>query len=529
MSINKYRFSIDEPTPKTPEPKNFGALLTSVANAKKPWYTKPWAWGGGTALIAVVAISAWFYFQNKPSNLKEPEYSFIEPKPIKQAREITAKPTEIQKKNVAVAPKIAVNKSVAKPAIVRQQKPWVRPYVPPPVKITKPKVLDTVASIVKPADQPVVKPVVTPTGRHYVWFRLPYDTFTIAQVEKNGSLQVSAKNQIQYPAGAWVAQNGDTVKGAIKILYREAIQQAAAIFSRVPFVARQDGNTAPLENNGAFEILAMQGDSFLKITPGKNIVANFSVSDIGNQYSGFQYLYESKVWDKMDEGYSKEDTIGNAQKQAHDVYLLKRQKTFWGRVKALFHKPQYEKVGGDDHVKKGSKKKAKKEQVATVAYPDSIRSFEIHKMGWFASGMPLPENNRTSMNVGYSIATKDTLQPGIYQVFLNKNVVVHYETAGHAVVSVAPEDHCIFIAFLENRNGIAILHANQFETQVKIVALRPRQGMLRSDDKDVQLEIIATPIRNVQDLQKIIDAEKTRLLQVSSGTTKPETVAGLSP
>lgn len=478
MSHSKYRFKLDEKAPKIPAPKDFGALLANV-QATKLWYQKSWVWGGTAILTAVVSIAAWYF----------------NPKPQAEVRNTTPKTTEAKLISPVPQPeslpvlKNTSNKSIGiLPKIVHS--------LPPEKQLDEPKQTvvavkqDSIAIEIAKPQVPASQAVPT----HYHWFTLPYDTFTIADNTKSGSIMLKGSSWLQFPANAWVDEENEPADGEIKILYREVRNQAEMLLTGINFQAQQKGIIAPYENNGSFEIQATQNGKPLKLKQGYSLILNFSINSPSPAFSGFQYSNAKQNWERMD--------ISDASKSKnkhsfHPGYLLKEQKGFWAKLKALFKKPEYEALPGKPAEYNAKAMDSKHEN-------SRQRAFEIRSFGWFGSGKTEEISKLIAVSNNYMVNSKDTFLEGVYLVNLTTNSIEYISSNNQLNLRVLPSDQCMLVAFATNRNAIAILNPGAFSNLVNNQIMNSKKQMHKNHGETIVLEMYPKPIDSVEDLYLVL-------------------------
>lgn len=502
MSNDKYRFKIDEPAPHIPPAQNFGAMLATV-KAKKMWYSKPWVWGGTAVFTAAVAVGSWYYSQNaKPTEIEVKT-------PVKTEDTAPALTPVVEEKTALYTPKTRVQTPAtvsAPPALVEEK---IEPHADN-------KVVENIQPPVVIPVQEVHTEKATPIESiRFQWFTLPYDTFTIDNTQKPGYLELKDNSSLELPADAWEDENGKQVNGPVQVLYRECRDQAAMLFAGISFTSRVDGNSAGFTNNGAFEIKAIKNGKPLRLRPNHSLLLNFSINNTSSIFSGYQYYNVAEAWETMDVSnrITQDSSAFSPIHKGQLGYDLIRPRGFFGWLRALFKRPVYRKLkdaewGEGDSVKsayKSEKTGISKGKVTSKRMSANTRTFEITQTGWFGSGKTAMPNNAQSMNFRYRVASADSFNNGVYLVYLNSNRIAYYPTVGHAVLSLTPADRCMLIAFSSTRNYVAFLDADRFEVEIKNTLFKTKQGMRRTENRDIVLELYKRPINNVEDLRNLIN------------------------
>ncbi len=500
MSNDKYRFKIDEPAPHIPPAQNFGAMLATV-KAKKMWYTKPWVWGGTAVFTAAVAVGSWYYSQNaKPTKIEVNT-------PVKTENTAPALTPVVEEKTALYTPKTMGQHPAtvaAPPAIVEEK-------IQPPADE---KGTENIQSPVVIPVQEIHTEKATPIeSSRFQWFTLPYDTFTIDNTQKPGYLMLKTTNSLELPADAWEDENGKQVNGPVQVLYRECRDQAAMLFAGISFTSRVDGNAAGFTNNGAFEIKAIKNGKPLRLRANHSLLLNFSINNTSSIFSGYQYYSVAKAWETMDisNRITQDSSAFGPSHKGQLGYDLIKPRGFFGWLRALFKRPVYRKLKDVEWGEEDSAITAYRTYKTGISKGKvnrlgaNTRTFEITQTGWFGSGKTANPTNAQSMNFRYRVASADSFNNGVYLVFLNSNRIAYYPTVGHAVLNLTPTDRCMLIAFSSTRNSVAFLDADRFDMEIKNTLFKTRQGMRRTDNRDIVLELYKKPINSVEDLSILIN------------------------
>jgi len=490
--MSQYNFKLDEQNPNIPKPKDFGSLLGAV-QAKKVWYSKSIFWG--SAVIATIAlISTWALLHREIPSLKTKVKNRQISEPLEVHTKVVSDSSKIFSPTVTVY-KTEVMKVNGTNDIANANEDL------PSIKIQNIEVPPIIAYV----------PKQKPASVNFNWFTLPFDTFYILNPNKAGVLPLGNGNVVEYPADAWEDADGQLVTGPLQLLYRKSADQTSMIFSGIPFHFKKADFTPPMENNDCFKVEAMQNNKRLKIAKGTRLIFNFRVNNPSHSFSGLQYIQSPQTWDYMafvDKPFVKgkqNDKTHSSQNQGSE---LVEKKGFWAWLKRIFKKPVYRDLQKDDRSNDTAQYHSSlgdNINLGFMDYPDT-RTYEIRDLGWFGSGRQVSQKNCRSSNFRYKLNTKDSLNEGVYLVFLNRNEVVYLPGSGNATISVEKTDQCMLISFCKNKNYVGLLDANRFDREVKNILFMQKQNMRTSFDRDLILDYYNQPINNVDDLRKMIQS-----------------------
>lgn len=101
--------------------------------------------------------------------------------------------------------------------------------------------------------------------------------FTV-NAEEGAMLPQSSGTVISIPPDAFVDKNGNVVKGAIDVAYREYRDPVDFLLGNIPMTVPTKNGTQPFNSAGMFRITAMQGDQQVFLGNGKDIHLDFAVT-----------------------------------------------------------------------------------------------------------------------------------------------------------------------------------------------------------------------------------------------------------
>jgi hypothetical protein len=479
MDKQNFKFVFDEAAPVIPPMKEFNALLAKV-NAKKPWYNSASFWSVIGSFSAIVATVFWFTLsKNKIQIPKNKHVVKIE------------NTTQID----TVLNNLSVSNLIIKHAGISHSVKEISDTI----KYQTTANIDFINSPIATAKVDVKSEINTSNLTTYNWFNLPYDTFFIENISKPGWIQLSKDNWLQYPADCWTNANGEVLRGKIKILFRLASDESSMIFSRIYYQIKQDGKYNPIENNGSFEILAMQDNKKIEIAKNKMLIVHFNINKQAHSYSGLQYSSLLQGWDFMSIGDS-EDSGFAVKKKVQTGYSIKKSKPenflFW--IARLFSKPHYIKLP-DGETETPDQLEIQMDQTG-----NNIRAYEIHETGWFGNGRAMDMSNAIQKSFHFVTPTQDSLT-GIYQIFIKNHAIVFYPETKMPTLQIIKTEPSVLIAFFGKRNRVAFLDADRFEKEIKLKAIKHLEIMRGGENRtEILLDVYSKPILKVEDLQKLI-------------------------
>lgn len=464
--MKKYKFSIDEPRPQVNVPDDFSKLLGRV-KARIPWYAKTTFWGGTASVIVATVAGIWYVNESRNADLKHAEN--------------TVKTTE---KIVKVPQPIIHTSASDKHSVQQEERYFIQPV------ITESEVVSE-EIIAEPSAQLSLHIAEKSQNLNYTsspsWLSrifVKYDTLRIHVASLPAVYDIRGKCRISIAPGAIQHADGKGVSGSFILLYREITERQDMIAASV-FMEQKEGNI-PLENNGAFEIRLEQNGKALTINKTSPILVSFRVSDASAEYTGYSGSDKARVWNPMFIGIAGETGNKPANNLVQDRMMVKRSFSEW--ISDLFHGRSvrwdtFERVQYD--LSDGS--------------PDNkFRTFEVAAPGYFASAKPLKSGFSESREIVVSSSDNQILEPVLFQIFLNRNMVRKYDlNKGKATVMFNPDDHCILIAAVESSFYASVMDANRFDRLVKSSG---------TAETEVQLLLHRDMIKSTIDLQKLIQS-----------------------
>lgn len=119
------------------------------------------------------------------------------------------------------------------------------------------------------------------------------DTFLVSS-EKDTTLIYSTGTKIKIPAGSFVNEKGEPVKGNVKINYREFHKVSEILLAGIPMRYDSAGKEMYFESAGMFDISANQAEKPVFIANGRSLEVNMATLDrTENKYN--QYLLDEKT------------------------------------------------------------------------------------------------------------------------------------------------------------------------------------------------------------------------------------------
>jgi hypothetical protein len=110
---------------------------------------------------------------------------------------------------------------------------------------------------------------------------------------------------VTLPPTAFVDKNGETIKGDVKVNYREFHNSAEIMVSGIPMnFKNEDGTYENFESAGMFEITADHGGEEVKLAKGKQITCETVTHETDENYNFYHFDGEGKQWQEV-EGQNK--------------------------------------------------------------------------------------------------------------------------------------------------------------------------------------------------------------------------------
>lgn len=124
---------------------------------------------------------------------------------------------------------------------------------------------------------------------------------TIYTLEANagGTLVYPTGTAIDVPADAFVDAKGSTVRGPVKIDYREFRDPVDFIVSGIPMTYDSGGVRHHFESAGMFEINASANGQEVFLAPDKKVELDFALTDSAEKYSFYKFDDQKGNWDNI--------------------------------------------------------------------------------------------------------------------------------------------------------------------------------------------------------------------------------------
>jgi hypothetical protein len=467
MTDKKYKFSVDEPRPDVPPPQDFSTLLAGV-KAQIPWYANTSLWGG-IAGLATVGVAIGVFTMNKGASTE----------PVVQVKPETEQQIEVRSSQNL--PKTPMHIHAATASAWQKNAGYAANEMG---EETMPGVASEIADI---AHQNIAEDSHLEirdranTGKKHQWgIGVKYDTFYVntatlpieLELKRGGTLYIPAKSVAYGPDEPFV--------GEFMLLYREFVDQTDLMVSSLFLEAQGSSGKAPMICNGAFEIQLKYNQTALTIKKGLPFLVQFPIVDSDPVFSGFKTRNHEDVWQPM---MFSTRTSSTAAETATEKKRMESKRSFGQWIADLLYG-----------------RTVRWDTFETTSYVDygvysKTRTFEVGSTGYFGSGRTVESGFTNSTNIRISCQDNEKIEPTLYQVFLNSNIVRKYDIRyGVSEVSYSTNDRCMLIAVIENSNFLAILDANNFDKLIK--------GEL--NQVDIILRLVPSEVRKIEDLRSII-------------------------
>lgn len=460
MKKNKYKFSIDERRPDIPAPADFSSVLSKV-KIKLPWYAKSGFWGGA-AVSCITIVASVLWYQSHNTQQSQTAVLKLSQNPTKPIVPAIVETTENQAGEVDFFPEIQNSE--------RETAHF--------------QVLDYLenAMLAEAPSRPQESKVKMPFNEAHS-IVLPFDTIYVNTVQLPYVFRLKRGGWLHVPAGSVINNSGQVVNGSFIILYREILSQSDMLVTSLFMHESQLENPRPLINNGAFEIKILKNNEPLSVRQSAPLVLSFEVLSSDPGYSGYQSQHFSFPWTPMHLGLANNESLAAKNSVIKDRMMVKR--NFWQWLADLFHgrKIRWDTFERADYNNYNPGKS------------NLYRTFEIAGSGLYASAMPCQTEFKTK-KVKFICEGNEILDPVVYQVYLNQNMVRQYTTINREFdIHYSPADRCILLARVSNTNFFAVIDPNGFD---KLIAKNIKA------ETEVYFQLINQKINSAAELKTLI-------------------------
>lgn len=331
--------------------------------------------------------------------------------------------------------------------------------------------------------------------------------FEIAFISKKVSARKGAviqlkksKSTLYIPKGAVVDQNGNPVKGAYELQYRELRDRADMAFSGLPMNYKNQDPAEGLNSVGILEVRAFKDGEELQIAPNKALSLDYEVNKRAKDLDLYHLNEKEETWKSTSE-------VVDLPKR--DAYVEEFDSIAY-KAAVMAHNEKYKNLGLGDGVERDKEKinvqttlipnrikKLEKEErpnpnkyiVKHYKNPRLVENLRLHSFGIYNCGQKYTIKNQIAVSADYT----DLEQMAIDNAHTLSIIDMNY----NAAYSFKPEQ---FICNAK-ANNIFLL----WSKDGKLYAFVKRATVkMNTGDYSFQMEDLSEKIQNTSDLKRYL-------------------------
>ncbi len=320
-------------------------------------------------------------------------------------------------------------------------------------------------------------------------------------VQKGAIIQLKkSKSTLYIPENAVVDKDGNPVKGAYELQYRELRDRADMAFSGLPMNYKNQKTAEGLNSVGILEVRAFKNGEELQLAPGKVLSLDYEVNKRAKDLDLYHLDETAEKWETTSEvvdlpkrgAYTEEfDSI------AYKAAVIAHNEKFKNLIKAdAVQRDKDEFKVETIFMPKGMKKLEKEERPDPNKYivkhyknPKLVEDLRLHSFGIYNCGQKYTIKNQIAVSADYT----DLEQMAIDNAHTLSIIDMNY----NAAYSFKPEQ---FICNAK-ANNIFLLWSNdgKLYSFVKRAAIKMNTG-----DYSFQMEDLSETIKNTSDLKRYL-------------------------
>lgn len=155
---------------------------------------------------------------------------------------------------------------------------------------------------------------------------VPFDTYRVKS-EKGGKLDPSSGSHIIIPAGAFVDNAGNTVKGDVEVRYRELRDPVDFFVSGIPMHYDSAGTRYHFESAGMVEIAAFKDGKVVYLKPDKKVEIQLASDNSSTAFNLYKLDTNARNWSYLGKDKVTQEQNDNPLQLAEQKIAAKKQET----------------------------------------------------------------------------------------------------------------------------------------------------------------------------------------------------------
>lgn len=155
---------------------------------------------------------------------------------------------------------------------------------------------------------------------------VPFDTYRVKS-EKGGKLDPSSGSHIIIPAGAFVDNAGNPVKGDVEVRYRELRDPVDFFVSGIPMHYDSAGTRYHFESAGMVEIAAFKDGKVVYLKPDKKVEIQLASDNSSTAFNLYKLDTNARNWSYLGKDKVMQEQNDNPSQLAEQKIAAKKQET----------------------------------------------------------------------------------------------------------------------------------------------------------------------------------------------------------